>query len=61
MTHWAEIPYGFEFGSASVTRCMSDDKKGWVVIAVDTPKGHHQIYVTRTGKVRVFTEKKELK
>jgi len=61
MTHYAEIPYGFEFGSAKVTRCASDDKKGWVVIAVDTPKGHHQVYVTKTGKVRVFTEKKELK
>jgi hypothetical protein len=61
MIHYAEIPYGFEFGAAKVTRCFSDPKKGWVVIAVDTPKGHHQVYVTKTGKVRVFTEAKELK
>jgi hypothetical protein len=61
MSHYKDIPYGFEFGAAKVTRCMSDDKKGWVVVAIDTPKGHTQIYVTKTGKLRVFTDKKELK
>ena len=58
--HYAETTYGFEYGAAKVTRCMSDDRKGWVVLCVDTPKhsGHGaiQIYVTKTGKVRIHSE-----
>jgi hypothetical protein len=50
--------FGFRFGSANVTRMYSDAKKGWVLIGIETPKhqGHSaiQVYVTRTGKVRVF-------
>ena len=60
-TPYAEIDFGFQFGAAKVTRCMSDTRTGWFVIAVDTPKAHVQGYVTKTGKVRVFTDKKELK
>ena len=56
-THYREIRYGFEFGSARITRCMFDAKKGWVVLLLETPKHKEgnaiQIYVTRTGKVRV--------
>ena len=59
--HSAEIDFGFQYGAAKVTRCMSDTRTGWVVIAVDTSKTHVQVYVTKTGKVRVFTDKKELK
>lgn len=58
---FAETKCGFDYGAAKVTRCTSDEKAGWVVIAVDTPKSHVQVYVTKTGKVRVFTDKKELK
>jgi len=61
MTPYREIDFGFQFGAAKVTRCMSDDRTGWVVVAVDTPKTHVQVYVTKTGKVRVYTDKKELK
>jgi len=48
--------YGFNFGSAEIERCCSDDKKGWVVIMLKTPKHPNglQIYVTKTGKVRIF-------
>ena len=50
--------YGFEFGSAKVERLYSDDKKGFVVVSVTTPKHgtgkELQIYVTKTGKIRVF-------
>ena len=58
-----QIPYGFEYGSAKVTRAMSDRVKGWVVLMVETPKATIQIYVTKTGKVRVYDYKggKELK
>jgi hypothetical protein len=51
---YAETEYGFNYGAAEVTRLTSDDKKGWVLLGVATPKQFLQIYVTKTGKVRVF-------
>lgn len=54
--HAAEIPYGFEYGSAKVERFHSDSKKGWVIIGIKTPKTELQVYVTKTGKVRVFSK-----
>ena len=55
--HYAETKYGFDYGSAKITRCFSDDKKGWVTILVETPKHKGgnalQIFVTKTGKVRI--------
>jgi len=59
--HYEETQYGFDYGAAKVNRLFSDEKKGWVVIGVDTPKGQTQVYVTKTGKVRVFLNHKELK
>ena len=59
--HFAETKFGFDYGAAQVTRCMSDEKKGWVVIRVQTPKQDVQIYVTKTGKIRVHTAGKEWK
>lgn len=52
--HYQETTYGFEWGAASVDRLFSDDKKGWVTVGITTPKAHVQIYVTKTGKVRVY-------
>ena len=44
-------------GSASITRGFSDSRKGWVTLLLETPKhSKHeglQIYITRTGKVRI--------
>ena len=61
--HYAETPYGFEWGAAHVQRAFSDDKRGWVTLTLDTPKhaGHDslQIYVTRTGKVRIYDSRGE--
>jgi hypothetical protein len=51
--HYKETAFGFEFGAASVCRCCSDEKKGWVVFEVKTPKGAIDIYVTKTGKVSI--------
>lgn len=51
--NYKEIPYGFEFGAAIVTRLFSDEKKGWVTIEVKTKKTDLQIYITKTGKIRV--------
>lgn len=53
-THYRETSYGFEYGSAKIERAHSDKKKGWVVLLLSTPKRKQiQIYVTKTGKVRV--------
>jgi hypothetical protein len=49
-----EVRYGFNYGSAEVTRCMSDEKAGWVYLDVKTPRDAIQIYVTKTGKIRVW-------
>jgi len=56
---YEEILYGFKYGAAEVTRLTSDDKKGWVVLQVKTPKTEIQIYVTKTGKVRIYKDGKE--
>lgn len=58
--HYKETQYGFEFGAAKVTRIHSDEKTGKVWMDIKTPKSYLQIYVTKTGKVRVFTNHKEL-
>ena len=51
--HYAVTTYGFEFGNAEVERHCSDEKKGWVLIGLKTGKETLQIYVTKTGKVRI--------
>jgi len=50
---YAELTSGFEYGAAKVTRLFSDENRGWVVLGVETPKQSVQVYVTKTGKVRV--------
>jgi hypothetical protein len=52
--HYCETKYGFEYGAAKITRLFSDDAKGWVTIGIATPKQDIQIYVTKTGKIRVY-------
>jgi len=55
--HYKEIEYGFEYGSAKITRLFSDTKKKWITLGLETPKykGNKgiQIYITKTGKVRI--------
>jgi hypothetical protein len=55
--HYKETKYGFEYGAAKVERIFSDDKAGWVALEIKTPKHKHglQIYVTKTGKVRIHS------
>ena len=55
--HFKDIYYGFEYGSATVERMCSDGEKGWVVMHVTTPRAEIQVYVTKTGKLRVFDYK----
>ena len=55
--------YGMSWGGADM-RCFFDDpKKGWVVFGLITKKYPHglQIYVTKSGKVRVSDENSEWK
>jgi len=63
MTHYAETQFGFEFGSAKVQRQVSDTKKGWIVLGLETPKHSDgkaiQVYVTKTGKVRISDHRGE--
>ena len=61
MIDYTETKYGFRYGSAEVTRLCSDEKKGWVVIEVRSPKTDVQVYVTKTGKIRVFRGDEEMK
>jgi hypothetical protein len=58
VTAATETKYGFQFGPALVERMCSDDKKGWVVIGIKTPKHPNgiQVYVTKTGIVKVNGE-----
>jgi hypothetical protein len=51
--HFANTQYGFEWGAAKIERCFSDDKKKTVTLRITTDKGEIQVYVTKTGKVRV--------
>lgn len=53
---YEEYAYGFGYGSADITRIHSDNKQGWVILQLKTPKKRLQIYVTKTGKVRIFDE-----
>lgn len=58
--HYKEPQYGFEWGSARLQRLLSDGDKGWVAIGIDTPKVHGmQIYITKTGKIRISDERGE--
>jgi hypothetical protein len=53
---YEEHSYGFNYGAADITRIHSDDNKGWIILQLKTPKKQLQIYVTKTGKVRIFDE-----
>lgn len=63
MIHYEETKCGFEFGSAKIERWISDKEKGWVVLGLGTPKYYSdqaiQIYVTKTGKVRISDSRGE--
>ena len=60
LVHFAETKYGFDYGAAKIERVASDDDKGWVIVGIETPKvTYMQIYVTKTGKVRIFDSRGE--
>ena len=57
MIKFEELQYGFNYGAATVERLHYDAKTNAVTIGLKTPKEDLQIYVTRTGKVRVCNSK----
>ena len=46
---------GFKFGAAEIIAMCADEKKGWSVTSVVTPRAVIDIYVTKTGKIRVHS------
>lgn len=46
--------HGFEWDSVSVNRLWAENQKGRKVLGVTTPKQDISIYITKTGKVRVY-------
>ena len=56
---YEELKYGFQYGAAKVTRLFSDKKKGWVTLGIETPKQTIQVYVTKTGKIRIHDSEGE--
>ena len=59
--HYREIKYGFEWGSAKITRVFSDKKAGWVTLRIETPKEDFQIYIAKSGKVKMYLKKRDRK
>jgi len=51
---YEDTQFGFRYGAAEVIRMASCDKRHWVLLGITTPKCKIQIYVTKTGKLRVF-------
>ena len=60
---YVETQYGFDWGAAKITRGFSSEKKGWVTLLLETPKHKEaiQIYVTKSGKVRISDARGEWK
>lgn len=58
MASFGYTSYGFQWGACKIERCVSDNKKGWVILRIITPKEKDgiQVYVTKTGKVRFFSK-----
>jgi hypothetical protein len=57
MPKFEQMTYGFKWGGATITRIASDDRKGFVIIELETPKYKFgkalQIRVTKTGKITI--------
>lgn len=68
MNNSIEVPHewtstGFKYGAAEVTRIASDEKRGWVVLEVQSTSGRDciQVYMSKTGRsVRVHWNGREV-
>ena len=59
MIHFKKTTFGFEYGNAKVTRLFSNEERGWVTLEVKSDKQAIQIYITKTGKIRIHSKGKE--
>lgn len=57
---YEETVYGFIYGAVEIHRICSDEEEGWVTVGANTAKSRVQIYVTKTGKVRVWKDGVEM-
>ncbi len=57
MSNTKETPFGFDWNCAKIERLASDEKKGWMYLGVVTPKDRIEIYITKSGKMRVYNAK----
>lgn len=48
--------HGFEWGDAKVKRLWACEKRGCVMLALTTSKRKIEIYITKTGKVRIWSK-----
>lgn len=53
MTHYAETQFGFDWGAAKLSRCLSDDRYGVVITIATTGNQVVNIRVTPGGRIRV--------
>jgi hypothetical protein len=58
--NFKQLQYGFEWGGMTVCRISSELSKGWVVLQVSSAKTNIEIYCTKTGKIRIYRDGKEL-
>lgn len=67
MKNLENTQFGFTWGPVQVERLHSDLKKGFVYLGIQTPKYLRSqgkeigIYVTKTGKVRIYIGEKEIR
>lgn len=54
-------PHGFDWNCAKIECLASDNKKGWMYLGVTTPKDCIEIYITKSGKMRVYNAKRNPK
>jgi len=54
---YKETKYGFNYGALDITRIHSDPQKGYILLSLKTPKKELQVYVTKTGKIRIYDHK----
>lgn len=54
MTRYEVTQFGFNWGSLDVERACSDSKTGWVTLLLRTEKMSIQVYVTKTGKIKLY-------
>jgi hypothetical protein len=52
--------YGFNWGAAKIERRCCSSEEGWIDLAIITPRDEVHVYVTKTGKVRLYNKKGEI-